>query len=298
MNKKLPVTVVIPNYNGRDILAKNLPFVVRAMNNSVNNIVEIIIVDDGSYDESVSFIKKEYPNIKLIKHTKNRGFSAAVNTGVRMAKGELIALLNSDVAPESDFLESVFPHFNNEFVFAVGLHEKGYTWAKASFKNGFLAHSQGEENDNPHISFWASGGSAVFRRCLWMGLGGMDEKLLSPFYWEDIDLSYRAQKRGLVIIWEPKAKVSHNHESTISKLSPRYVKRVRERNELLFTWKNFTSKNLTRKHITGLMLRVLRHPGYTRIVLMALGRLNIALKARKKEEKEQKLSDEAILAKF
>jgi len=292
------VSIVIPNYNGRDILAKNLPLVLKAQENSQNHIIEVIIVDDASFDESVAFIKKEFPGVKLIKHTKNRGFSTAVNTGVRMAKGKLVALLNTDVIPSVNFLEKVLSHFDDNSVFAVGLHEKGYSWARAYFKDGFLGHELGAETKDSHISFWASGGSAVFRREQWMALGGMDEKLLSPFYWEDIDLSYRAQKRGLKVIWEPEAWVEHKHESTISKLSPGYVKRVRERNELLFTWKNFTSKNLTRKHITGLLLRILKHPGYIRIVIFALLRYGIMAKARKKEEKEAKICDEAIFARF
>jgi GT2 family glycosyltransferase len=296
--KQLTVSVVIPNYNGEGLLGKNLPKVIEAKANPANHIIEIIIVDDASFDGSVAFLKKNFPEVKLIKHKVNRGFSSAVNTGVRMAKGDLIVLLNTDVIPEKDFLVATLPHFNDKNVFAVSLHEKGYFWAKAGFVNGFLSHSIGGETDKPHITFWVSGGSGVFRRCQWIELGGMDEKLLSPFYWEDIDLSYRAAKRGLSIIWEPGSIVVHNHESTMSKLSKKYVQRIRERNELLFTWKNITSNNLIRKHVANLFLRVLRHPGYLRIVLMALGRIGIATQKRKKEIKESKISDEAIFARF
>lgn len=296
--KQLTVSVVIPNYNGEGLLGKNLPKVIEAKNNPANHIIEIIIVDDASFDGSVAFLKANFPEAKLIKHKVNRGFSSAVNTGVRMAKGDLIVLLNTDVIPEKDFLVATLPHFKNKNVFAVSLHEKGYFWAKAAFVNGFLSHSIGEETDKPHITFWVSGGSGVFRRSQWIELGGMDEKLLSPFYWEDIDLSYRAAKRGFSIIWEPGSIVVHNHESTMSKLSKKYVQRIRERNELLFTWKNITSNNLFRKHVANLFLRVLRHPGYLRIVLMALGRIGIANQKRKKEIKESKISDEAIFARF
>ena len=77
----------------------------------------------------------------------------------------------------------------------------------------------------------------------------MDEKLLSPFYWEDIDLCYRAAKRGYINLWEPRGKVVHKHESTISKFPKIYVARVKERNQLLMLWKNIHSKNLIKKHI-------------------------------------------------
>ena len=71
-----------------------------------------------------------------------------------------------------------------------------------------------------------------------------------------------------------------------------------ERNQLLFIWKNLTSSNLTRKHVSGLAKRVLTHPGYLRIVVMAFTKINKILLARKKEGKEGKISDEAIFAKF
>jgi GT2 family glycosyltransferase len=292
------VSIVIPNYNGKALLEKNLPKLFDAVGNINNKIVEVIIVDDASKDDSTKFIKKTYPDIKLIKHTKNRGFSSSVNTGVRTAKGNLVVLLNSDVIPDKDFLEDTLPIFSDEKVFGVSFHEKGYSWAKGTFNNGFLEHSSGKETKAIHPTLWISGGSGIFRRDVWHKLGGMDEKLFSPFYWEDIDLSFRALKRGYKVLWNPDSIVSHEHESTISKLSKSYVARVRQRNELLFIWKNITSKNLINKHVRYLFLRVFRHPGYIRIVFMAIFKLGLVLEKRKKEIKESKISDEAIFARF
>ena len=292
------VSIIIPNFNGEDLIAKNLSKVLEAKNFKENKIIEIIIIDDASFDNSVKIIKKDFPQVKLIKHSKNRGFSCSVNMGVRMAKGSFIVLLNTDVIPERNFLVSALPHFNDKSVFAVSLNEKGYSWAKGSFVNGFVKHEPGKKTKKSHISLWASGGSSIFRRSMWMKLQGMDEKLLSPFYWEDIDLSYRAVKRGYKILWEPNSLVEHKHESTISKLSKSYIQRIRERNELLFIWKNITSKNLIKKHVTGLVARVIRKPGYIRIVFMALLKFKLVLKRRKQEIKESKVSDEAIFAKF
>src|SRR5690349_13317670 len=103
--KEIQVSIVIPNYNGREILEKSLPYVMAAFENKKNKVLEVIIVDDASVDESIKFIKSNYPKIKLVKHKVNRGFSSTVNTGFRTAKGNLIALLNSDVLPEEDFVE-------------------------------------------------------------------------------------------------------------------------------------------------------------------------------------------------
>lgn len=291
-------SVVIPNWNGRELLEKNLPYVISAAKNKKNNILEIIVVDDKSTDDSVSFLQKNFSEVKLIKHTKNRGFSSAVNTGARLSKGRYIVLLNTDVRPEKDFLGSVLPLFKNEDVFGVSLHEPGRSYAKGFFKNGYIVHSPARETKKVEETFWISGGSGVFRRSIWMLLGGMDEKLLSPLYWEDVDLGYRALKRGYKLLWDPKAIVHHESESTTRKLSRKYVQRIQERNHLLLIWKNITSQNLFRKHIAGLFRRIFKGPGYIRIVLMALSKLEIVLKERAKEKKEAKISDEAIFAKY
>ena len=297
--KNFTVSVVVPNFNGEKLLEKNLPFILSAKENRENRIDEIIIVDDGSQDGSIKLISSMFPQVKLIKHRINRGFSASVNTGVRAAKGDLICLLNSDVVPETNFLESVFSHFLKPKVFAISLNEIGnYSWARGSFINGFIEHSIGLKSLVPHDTFWVSGGSGVFRRSVWMELGGMDEKLLSPFYWEDVDLSYRALKRDYRLIWDPDAKVTHAHEATINRLPKTYVQRVLERNQLLFIWKNLTSTNLFRKHLVGLFKRLAKHPGYIRIVLMALRKVNMLIKARNKEIKEAKISDETIFSRF
>ena len=296
--KKLTVSAVMPNLDGEKLLEKNLPLLLKAAKNPRNSIKEIIIVDDGSRDGSTKLISSVFPEVKLIKHRINRGFPASVNTGVRAAKGDLILLINTDVIPSEDFLVPVFKHFEDGKVFAVSLHEKGYGWAKARFSEGFIELAMGGEGNSPHPSFYVSGGSGVFRRKIWTELGGMDEKLLSPFYWEDLDLCYRAAKRGYINLWEPEGKVLHNHESTIGKLPKSRVRHIRERNQLLVIWKNIGSQSLIRKHIAGLLSRLVRHPGYIRIVISALVRLGQVIRAHRREIKESKVSDETIFSRF
>lgn len=294
----MKVSIVIPVYNTAELIRRNLPPILEASKYPGNKVIEVVVVDDASSDSSAEVVKNEFPGIRLIKHRVNRGFSAAVNTGARMAKGELVCLLNSDVVPEKNFLEAALPHFNEKEVFAVTFHEKDYSWAKGDFKGGYLNHSMGKESPEAHPSLWANGGSAVFRRDYWMALGGMDEKLFSPFYWEDIDLSYRAHKRGYTVLWEPNSKVEHKHESTIGQLSKSLTQRIRERNELFFIWKNITSPNLFRKHLAALFARVFRHPGYLRVVFLAILKVGSVARARKRERKEVTVSDETIFARF
>jgi len=207
-------------------------------------------------------------------------------------------LLNNDVAPSYDFLLASLKHFEDDKVFAVSMHEKNYGYAKGSFSGGYIELAMGEEAETAHSSFYVSGGSGIFRRSIWMELGGMDEKLLSPFYWEDIDLCYRASKRGYINLWEPESHVVHNHESTMSNFSKKYIQRIRERNQLLVIWKNIASPTFMRNHILGLLRRVIKHPGYVRIIVLALLKLGIALKERRREAKTSNLSDEAVFMRY
>ena len=292
------VSIIIPNYNGRELLAENLPSVVLSKKEKRNQILEIIIVDDASTDDSVELIRKFFPEIKIVRHKANRGFSASVNTGARTATGDLLVLLNSDVSPEKRFLINVISHFNDENVFGVSLHEKGYGPAKGKLEGGFIVHDPAKESSSAKETFWVNGGSGVFRRSYWMKLGGMDEKLFSPFYWEDVDLSYRAAKRGWKNLWEPNSKVVHKHESTIGKISRLKRQKIQERNQLLFTLKNLTSPTLFRRHLSGIISRIGKHPGYIIILIMALTKISIAHRLRVKEKKESKISDEAIFDKF
>lgn len=295
----MKISIVIPNYNGKELLEKNLPHVLNASNNPKNKILEVVVVDDGSNDDSVSFLNSQFKDkIKLIKHSKNRGFSSAVNTGVRSTKGDLVVLLNSDVSPDSKFLETVVPIFEDKKVFSVSFHEKGYGPSKGLFAEGYMQQPSGTETKKVTPTFYTSGGSGAFRKSIWKELGGMDEKLLSPLYWEDIDLSYRASKRDYINLWDPNANVVHVHMSTVSKLPKKKVDMIRERNQLLMLWKNIHSKNLMRKHINAILTRTLKHPGYLKVIIFALFRLPIALRGRAKEIKESVVSDEAVFQKY
>ncbi len=298
MKKPLKVSVVIPNYNGEGLLGIHLSKVISALDNKANQIIEVIVVDDASTDGSVELLKEKFPKVKVVRHRVNKRFPSAVNTGFRSAKGELVLLMNSDVSPSIKVLESVHSHFEDTNLFGVSLHEKGFFWAKGIFRKGFVEHSSGGLSRKVHNTFWLSGGSSVFRKSMWKKLGGLDEELYSPFYWEDIDISYRAMKRGWRLLWDPKAKVTHKHESTNKVFDGKYKSRIQERNQLFFIWKNITSKRMLGKHFGGLMRRALRHPGYFRIIFMAFGKIRTVRRLRKVERKESVISDESIFGRF
>jgi GT2 family glycosyltransferase len=258
------------------------------------------VVDDGSTDNSLDLLEEKFSeDIKIVQHSVNRGFSAAVNTGVRFAKGTHVCLLNTDVFPSPDFLVETAKYLADPLVFGVTLHELGHGPALGEF-NGYLSHRGGVESDHVVETLWISGGSGVFSKRIWKKLKGMDEKLLSPFYWEDVDLGYRAQKRGYKLLWDPEALVVHAHESVInlSNFKKQYLNIIKERNELLFIWKNITSKRLFRKHQTALFNRLKRHPGYIKVIIATLPKLSLVRKRREREKNESTVSDEAIFSRF
>lgn len=263
----MKTSVVIPNWNGKSLLEKNLPSVLKV------GFDEVIVVDDASTDDSVSYLKQNFPQVSLIMNEVNKGFAYTVNRGVENASGEVVFLLNTDVIPGKEIISPVLTHFQDPEVFGVSLAEGGYSFAVPKKEFGFLGHGPGEKTDNPHNTFWISGGSGAFRKSMWDKLGGMD-LLFSPFYWEDLDLSYRAQRMGWKLVWEPRALVVHNHESTINtkNFKKKYLDYIKERNQLIFHWKNLPLTWLLTKHILGLLKRLL-NPGYFVVILLAAFKL-------------------------
>lgn len=264
---------MITYWNGGKLLRENLPRVVEASKNSENRIKEIIVVDDASTDDSVVFLKKNYPDIRVVVHEQNKGYSATCNTGVKEASSVLVVILNLDVIPEKDFLVNALPHFEDEKVFAVSLNEGKYGPGRLKWKNGFWEIIPNDIKTEVTLADWASGGSSLFRKSIWEGLGGMDEIYL-PFYFEDIDLGIKATKAGFLCLWEPKAKVRHQHEATINSnnFSKEYIETIKERNHLLLTWRNIDSPKLFFNHLSFLLRRLLTTPGYLKIVFLALFR--------------------------
>ena len=266
------ISIIIPNYNGAKLLEKNLPKVLEAVNFYKKGKAEIIIVDDASQDNSVlsirnyvSSIKNEELDTKILENEENMGFSITVNRGVRESSGDVMILLNTDVSPEKNFLEPLLKHFKNEKVFAVGCMdrsiEKGKTILRGrglgEWKRGFLVHRRGEiDNTN---TLWVSGGSAAFKKSIWEQLGGLD-KLYSPFYWEDIDLSYRALKSGYKIFFEPRSIVVHSHEEGIikKKFSESKIRTIAYRNQFIFVWINITDLNMQFEHLIWLPLHFIK----------------------------------------
>ncbi len=240
-------SIVIPNWNGRDLLKKYLPSVIASIESHPGS--EVIVVDNGSTDGSVAFVRERFPHVKLLELPVNLGFGGGSNAGFRAAKNDIVLLLNSDMRVERDFLAPLLAGFQDEKTFAVACQiffsdpakkreETGLTegwWLQGSLR---VRHRIEPEVRDLYPCFYGGGGSCAFDRRKFLELGGFDE-LLKPFYLEDTDLGYLAWKRGWKVLYQPASVVYHEHRGTIGKrFSDAYIQNVLKKNFLLFTWKN------------------------------------------------------------
>ncbi|HWR52355.1 MAG TPA: glycosyltransferase [Bryobacteraceae bacterium] len=245
-------SVVIPNWNGRDLLERYLPSVIEAMAGNPDN--EVIVVDNGSADGSAEFVRQRFPQVHLIALETNLGFGGGSTAGFRAAKNDIVVLLNSDMRVAPDFLAPLLQGFQDDRVFAVACQiffsdpdnrreETGLS--EAHWREGTLRvrHRIDSAVTGLYPCFYGGGGSTAFDRRRFLELGGFDP-LLRPFYLEDTDIGYLAWKRGWTVLYQPLSRVWHEHRGTIGKHFTRaYIESVYQKNFALFTWKNIHSWN-------------------------------------------------------
>ena len=275
-------SIVIPNWNGRELLARYLPSVLAA------GADEVVVVDNGSTDGSVEFLRETFPSVRVLTLPKNRGFGGGSNAGVEAARNDVVVLLNSDMRVAPDFLAPLLEAFTNDKVFAVSCQiffsdparrreETGLTegrWRRGSLEVGHRADDQITEASP---CFYGGGGSCAFDRAKFLELGGFDE-LYAPFYFEDADLGYLAWKRGWQVLYQPRSVVWHEHRGTIGRhFTDARIRAVLERNRLLFCWKNIHEPRRLMGHFAYAAAR-----GNIRGLWGAVKRLPMALRARRR----------------
>src|SRR5215813_12268006 len=358
------VSIVIPSWNGLEFLKRFLPSVIAAAVHYQEELgaqTEIVIVDDGSTDDSVDWLlgqgfedctglTKRYepsrseiisanassvqtnevlvprssaPVLKLIRNEMNQGFGPTCNRGFELATHPLVFLLNNDVEVDVNAIAPLVENFTNDSVFAVHCRvfdlESGQECGSGKiggFSSGFIRVHRSYVNvrqirpdvgiesaqQRGDYSIFATGGSAMFDRESLLQIGAFDP-LLAPIYWEDVDTSYRAWKRGYSIFYEPRSVVHHRVSSTMRKVNQRRLNRLKQRNRLICHWVNLHDRKLMLSHLIWVILLAISaplrlQPGFLLSVWAALMRLPAILKRRAEERQAMRRNDSGVFEIF
>jgi len=306
---KIPdITLIITNWNGKDLLRECLPSILKAVDFDSKRSYEIMVVDDCSTDDSLKILEEEFPEVTRLKTPFNMGFQRANNYGIEQTQSKLVMPMNNDIKLDEDALFFLAEHFKKENIFCVsgkffGFNGKTFLYGNRGgyFRNGHFYLYEKAADDNSQTLF-ACGGAFMVDRERYLELGGFDN-LYHPLYYEEIDLSYRALKRGWQVHYEPKSIAYHKVQSTITKQEKkRSIELISARNNYLFVWKNILDPSLTLQFIVFIPLFLIRDlfklkSRFWIAFFMALKRMPAALKSRKEEKLNTLFSDHEILAK-
>lgn len=265
------ISILIPTHHNRERLKKNLRQNIQFI--SLED--EIIIVNDYPQDNLSTDIK-EFSNIRLIQHSENKGFAGTINDAAEIARGEYLFLLNDDVVLRDTSYQEAIQYFQNDVhLFAVSfaqLEKNNQVVGRNClyWKRGMPYHKKAI-NQKTGITAWAEGGTMICSTEKWRKLKGFST-VYNPFYWEDIDLSYRAWKSGYTVLFTSEILVEHQHESTIgTQFTKKAIKRTAFRNQFLFTWYSITDISYKLNHFFFLMWNLLYYTVAKREILFLYG---------------------------
>ena len=318
MNK---VSIIIPHYNNFSILDQCL----KSLQNLTYSNLEIIVIDNNSYDNSFEQVKNNYKNIIIKKSPKNLGYAGGCNLGADFATGKYLLFLNNDTVQEPDFLDclvssldknekiaSVQPkikNFNNKNLFDYSGASGGYIdFLVFPFCRGRVFDSIEEDNNQYEESmdiFWTSGTAFLTRKSIFMKLGGFDEKLFA--HMEEIDYSWKCHLADYQCIVNPKSIVYHHGAKTLGYDSP-YKAYLNHRNSLILLLSNYEFLNVIKILPLRLLLEIISsikdlfslkilHFIYHYISILSLFNIAYIFKRRKLVKKIRVIDDKSLFNK-
>ena len=254
----MKVAVVILNYNGASMLSRFLPSVIEYSQGA-----EIVVADNGSTDDSVPVIERDFPAVRLVQLDKNYGFADGYNRALAQVEAEYYLLLNSDVEVTQGWIVPLLT-FMEQNPAAVACqpkilsynHKERFEYAGAS--GGFIdrygyPYCRGRVFDTVEVDngqyddvcrvFWATGAAMMVRSDAFRNAGGLDGRFFA--HMEEIDLCWRMLARGGEIYVVPQSTVYHVGGATLNKSNPRKTF-LNFRNNLLMLYKNLPADELRR----------------------------------------------------
>ena len=266
MKKK--VSIIILNWNGRELLRKYLPSVVKYTD---GEIADIIVADNGSTDDSREIITKEFPMVKLIAFEFNYGFAKGYNLAIDQVRTPYCLLLNDDVRVTEHWLEPLLDYMETHekvgamqpkllsdrdpqsFEYAGGcggfLDRHGYPFCRGRIFDT-TETDKGQYDDAAKI-MWATGACLMIRTAVYINAGGLDELFFA--HMEEIDLCWRVRNMGYDIVCLPQSKVYHYGGGSLAMGNPRKTK-LNFRNSLLMLYKNLPKERRRKVIIKRLLL--------------------------------------------
>lgn len=240
----MSVTIVIPNYNGREYLQECLD----SLRLQSYKDFKVIVVDNGSTDGSQKEICETYPEVELIENEENYGFSVAVNQGIQAADTEFVILLNNDAMCEYDFVESLVKGIQKSSkIFSCGArmiqyHDREKLDNTGDFYTIFgWAYQRGLDESVKKYKragriFSACAGAAIYRRAVFDEIGLFDPNHFA--YLEDVDIGFRANIYGYRNYYIPKAIVYHIGSASSGERYNPFKIRLAARNTVYLYYKN------------------------------------------------------------
>ena len=246
------VAIVILNYNGRRHLEGCFGSLAELEYPKAK--LEVILIDNGSDDDSVEIMEADHAWVRTIVNEDNVGFSAGCNQGAKAAEGaEVLVFLNNDMRVAKDWLrELVGPVVRGECAAATA---KMFSWdgkVMNSVGGGMNFHGIGiqkgyleeprPEFDEPARTLFACGGAMAIDAGVFHDVGGFDEEFFA--YYEDVDLGWRLWVLGHEVHYEPRAECWHHHSSTSRTFPMETIRLLQVRNPFLACFKNYDDATL------------------------------------------------------
>lgn len=208
------VGVVVPNWNGAAFIGATLD----ALAAQSRQPDEIVVVDNGSTDESVAMLAKQHPHVRVVQLARNTGFAGAANAGLQASSTELVVVLNNDARPRRDWLETLLDQPDDPQVWAWGsvlltptgaVESAGDHYDPAGYAYKMAAGAGLDDLPaTPYDVFAPPGACPLVRRDVVLALGGYAKRFF--LYYEDVDLAYRALLAGYRAVVVPGAVVEHD----------------------------------------------------------------------------------------
>ncbi len=252
----MKIAVVVLNWNGTKLLEQFLPSVV-----NYSPEADIYVADNASTDDSVAFVKANFPTVKIVVNESNFGFAQGYNEALKHIDAEIYALVNSDIEVTENWLKPIIKTFENEpktaiiqpklldfkrkeyfeYAGAAGgfLDKYGYPYCRGRVFET-LEKDNGQYDDNREI-FWASGACFFIRSSVYKELKGFDADFFA--HQEEIDLCWRAFNKGHIIKYNAQSVVYHVGGATLQQGNPKKTF-LNFRNSLLMLLKNLPKKQL------------------------------------------------------